>query len=414
VRAAMGDQAAREGRFLGGRPPYGYQLADAGPHPNPGKAAAGQRAHRLEPDPVAAPIVVRIFAEYLTGRGLFAIAEGLTRDAVPSPSGHDRARNRHREGRAWGKSAVRAILRNPRYTGHEVWNKQRRDEVLVDVEDVAAGYQTRLRWNPKADWIWSAEVKHQPVVSLDDFVRVQEQMAAGVNRPATRKPRRSPRPYLLRGLLDCGICGRRMAGHSLRDEVRYRCRYPTEYALANQIDHPRTVYVRQDPIIEALDRWLAQLFDPEHLDDTCTRLATASGPSEADEAAVDAARRTIADCDQRLRRYRAALEQGADPAVVAAWIADVQGERLVAERLLAESRYRATTPESIRAVLDQLSDIPTVLAHADATLKADVYADLGLRMIYQPAEELVLVSASPCVPQRVSEGGLEPPRPEGH
>ena len=35
----MAAQAATEGRFLGGRPPYGYRLADAGPHPNPGKAA---------------------------------------------------------------------------------------------------------------------------------------------------------------------------------------------------------------------------------------------------------------------------------------------------------------------------------------------------------------------------------------
>ena len=35
VRAAMSAQAALEGRFLGGRPPYGYRLADAGPHPNP-------------------------------------------------------------------------------------------------------------------------------------------------------------------------------------------------------------------------------------------------------------------------------------------------------------------------------------------------------------------------------------------
>jgi site-specific DNA recombinase len=33
VRAAMAAQAATEGRFLGGRPPYGYRLMDAGPHP---------------------------------------------------------------------------------------------------------------------------------------------------------------------------------------------------------------------------------------------------------------------------------------------------------------------------------------------------------------------------------------------
>ncbi len=42
----MAAQAKVEGRFLGGRPPYGYQLADAGPHPNPAKAADGKRIRR--------------------------------------------------------------------------------------------------------------------------------------------------------------------------------------------------------------------------------------------------------------------------------------------------------------------------------------------------------------------------------
>ncbi len=100
VRAAMAAQARTEGRFLGGRPPYGYQLADAGPHPNPGKAAVGQRLHRLESDPDAAPVVRRIFDEYVAGRGLYAIAEGLTRDGIACPSAHDRTRNPHRQGLA--------------------------------------------------------------------------------------------------------------------------------------------------------------------------------------------------------------------------------------------------------------------------------------------------------------------------
>ena len=111
VRAAMSAQAAVEGRFLGGRPPYGYRLADAGPHPNPAKAADGKRLHKLEPDPDTAWVVKRIFAEYLAGRGLFAIAEGLTRDQIPSPSQHDRARNRHRTGRRLVQ------IRRPRHPG---------------------------------------------------------------------------------------------------------------------------------------------------------------------------------------------------------------------------------------------------------------------------------------------------------
>jgi DNA invertase Pin-like site-specific DNA recombinase len=35
VLAAMHNQATQQGRYLGGRPPYGYQLVDAGPHPSP-------------------------------------------------------------------------------------------------------------------------------------------------------------------------------------------------------------------------------------------------------------------------------------------------------------------------------------------------------------------------------------------
>jgi site-specific DNA recombinase len=44
VRTAMAAQAREQGRYLGGRPPYGYQLADAGPHPNKAHAAWGRQA----------------------------------------------------------------------------------------------------------------------------------------------------------------------------------------------------------------------------------------------------------------------------------------------------------------------------------------------------------------------------------
>ena len=59
----MAAQAKDQGRFLGGRPPYGYLIADAGPHPNPGKAGDGTRLHRLDLDREVAPVVARIFAE---------------------------------------------------------------------------------------------------------------------------------------------------------------------------------------------------------------------------------------------------------------------------------------------------------------------------------------------------------------
>ena len=71
---------------FGARRRYGYQLADVGPHLNPGKATAGLRLRRLEPDPSAAPVVNRIFAEYLSGRVSTPSQSHSPRTASPTPA----------------------------------------------------------------------------------------------------------------------------------------------------------------------------------------------------------------------------------------------------------------------------------------------------------------------------------------
>jgi len=316
VRSAMSAQTAIQGRFLGGRPPYGYRLVDAGPHSHPAKAAIGAQLHRLEPDPVTAPVVQRIFAEFLKGHGYYDIAERLTADAVLSPAGHDRARNPHRHGRAWGKSAVRAILRNPRYTGYQVWGRQRRDEVLLDVDDVAAGHTSRRRWNPATQWIWSAEPAHQALVSRTTFQAVQARIHAR-SSGMPRKARSDTRIYLLRGRLQCGLCERRLQGQWVHGQAYYRCRYPAEYAAAAGFEHPRSVNLREADLLPGIDAWLARLTDPDHLQATCETIAAASHTSAALDAEREVATLALADCDRRLGRYRAALEAGTDPAVSA-------------------------------------------------------------------------------------------------
>lgn len=124
VQTAVSDMAEREGRFLGGRPPYGYRLTNVGPHPNPEKAAVGMQLHQLEPDPVTAPVVGRIFTMYLAGAGFRTIAHQLAEEGTPSPSACDRQRNAHRSGRGWAFTAVRSILENERYMARQVWGRQ--------------------------------------------------------------------------------------------------------------------------------------------------------------------------------------------------------------------------------------------------------------------------------------------------
>jgi hypothetical protein len=149
----------------------------------------------------------------------------------------------------------------PRYTGRRVWNRRRREEVLIDVDDVALGHETKQRWNPEGEWIWSADTVHEPLISPELFEAAQLHARAGTQRAVDRKPRATGRPYALRRLISCGLCGRRMQGPWIAGRARYRCSYPNEYGLANQILHPRNIYVREDAILPQLDAWLAGLFD---------------------------------------------------------------------------------------------------------------------------------------------------------
>jgi site-specific DNA recombinase len=191
-----------------------------GPHPNPAKATDGKRLRQLEAHPDYAPIVKRIFAEYLRGRGHYATAEALTRDNIPSPSQADPERNSHRNGEGWGKSAVRAILDNPRYTGRQVWNKQRKDEVLLDVENVADGYGTKLRWNEEGSGVWSDKVVHEALVSVEDFEAAKKIRAAHGHDRTGRERVRTRHVYVFKSRLVCGLCGRKMQGQQSNGKRR--------------------------------------------------------------------------------------------------------------------------------------------------------------------------------------------------
>src|SRR5439155_3876950 len=156
---------ATDGRWLGGRPNYGYRLVDAGlPHPNRSKAAAGAQLRTLAPDPDTAPVVRRIFEMYDAGMGFRSIARTLEGDGIPSPGEVGSTRHPRSAG-VWGGSAVRAILTNPRYLGHQVAGRQRRHDELFDARDPALGTISRQRWQPREAWAWSEEPSWPALVS---------------------------------------------------------------------------------------------------------------------------------------------------------------------------------------------------------------------------------------------------------
>src|SRR6266702_600353 len=411
VRSAMQAQTKVEGRYLGGRPPYGYRLVDAGPQPNPAKAAAGKRLHVLELDPVIAPVVARIFRDYLNGIGIWALAERLTAEGIPCPSAHDPGRNRHRSGIASSKGAIRAILRNPRYTGYQVWNKQRNAETRLDVEDVALGYETKLRWNDTSTWVWSDRIAHPPIIDKDTCEQAGRRLASRGPASTGRTVVRTRHSYALTGVLFHAQCGRRMQGSWNNRQAHYRCRFPSEYAIANKLDHPVTVYLRETNILEPLDGWLRRSTCPafEH---SLTALERAQPDIDARAEAV---RRTLDECDRKLARHRAALEAGADPALVAAWSREVQAQRVTAQAQLATIRTqpgtgRRMTRDEIRSLVDALGGLLRVLRDADPGDKLEVYRQLGLRLTYHHDSHTVLAETRPPPSSMcavfVSEGDL--------
>jgi site-specific DNA recombinase len=246
VRTAMAAQTREQGRYLGGRPPYGYRLGDAGPHPNKMHAAWGRRAHRLEPDPATAPVVRWIFAQRLAGHSAARITRALNDAGIPGPSAADPGRNPHRTGAAWTLRTVAAILANPRYTGRQVWNRQRTDFDLVDPANTALGHKQVQRWNLPEGWVISKHPAHPALVSEADFIAAQEMAAP--RGPAGAAVRR----YLLAGLVACGRCGRRLESAWSNGKPAYRCRHGYTSATGPEHGRPKNTYLREDKILPHL------------------------------------------------------------------------------------------------------------------------------------------------------------------
>ncbi|MFS8097383.1 recombinase family protein [Lentzea alba] len=245
VLAAMRVQAAQQGRFLGGRPPYGYRLVDAGRHPNSRHSQWGRRQQKLAPDPQTAPWVRWIFGQRAAGRAVASIVRELNDRHVPCPASADPTRNKHRSGARWVAATVTSILENPRYTGRQVWNRQATSGYGAGgrTDGRGSGRSTR---KPATEWEFSRRLVHVPLVDDMTFVAVQSVRAQRPTRDGTR------RQYVLAGLVVCGMCGRRMDSHWVHDRPGYRCRHGYNSASGRPPHAPRVAYVREDLLLEVL------------------------------------------------------------------------------------------------------------------------------------------------------------------
>jgi site-specific DNA recombinase len=358
----------REGWNIG-KPCYGYK-AKTYRHPNPSKAAKGATKTRLEPDGPCGETVTQMASwAYYDSLGVDTIADLLNADLAkfppPTPPGKTRARG------SWSSSSVSDILRNPKYTGYQVYNRR-------------ATRSRRGKVNDPIKWVWSREPAHEPLIPKWMYDELTARRGARRRSRISAEPNRHPqtrRTYAFRAMIFCP-CGRRMVGEHRHDRAYYLCRpsnnnrgRPDKYT-----GHPKTLYLREDALLDAVAGFLAdRVFGPERRSILEAQLATV-GDQEARENEVRGAR-LVQAMDDLSKKQNSVLQQAMDGDPEDAFTKALRGRYNELEVQRAELATRLSTANEPTSTG---SDVPT----AEELSLLDSLPYLAVNLIQAPADLL--------------------------
>lgn len=216
------------------------------------------------------------------------------------------------------------------------------------------------------------------------------------------------RPYLLRGLMRCGICSRKMQGATIRHhDTYYRCMArtlaPGSPTLTN---HPRTVNLREADVLEPLNGWINRLFDRHNVDQTVTALVDSQDGPVGAQSSRETIKKRLTEAEARLRRFQTAIEAGVDPVALVEAINAAQAQRAAAQAELEGAAPPNTlTKAEVYAMIDSLGDVVAALSDAHPGSLSKLYRELGLELRYESHERAVIVTASPRVVNECVRGG---------
>lgn len=157
-----------------------------------------------------AQIVSQIFAWILEGVSTRKVIQRLNEQGIPSPSASDNKR-RFKDGRTpfWGKGAVNRILKEETYKGVTYAQRFKSAKTWREINSI-----------PKDKWIRLPDHTTPPIVTPQIWQAAQERLKTNCG-DQTRNERRQD---LLRGLIFCQICGRKLLGQTEHGKTRiYRC-----------------------------------------------------------------------------------------------------------------------------------------------------------------------------------------------
>lgn len=248
-------------RFLGYRP-------DASDH--------------FEIDPATAPIVRRIFDEYVSGKPIREICDGLNADGL-----------RSRTGKKFDKNTIPRILRNERYTGVYIFS-----DVVRDEDGMPA------------------------IVSRETFDRAQALLDTHRHAPAASRDV----AYFLTGKIFCGECGSPMIGESARGRsgkyYYYTCTGRTRGRSCDMIR------IQKDLIEERVVALLSEkINDDEFVESLADQVVRTMTEEAEDLTELRALQDELRDVSSRISNLSKALETGVVSRTVTDRLSELEVQR---------------------------------------------------------------------------------------
>jgi hypothetical protein len=211
---------------------------------------------------------------------------------------------------------------------------------------------------------------------------------------APRRRTATRRVYALRSRISCGICERKMEGAARRgDTIYYRCNARTLVPESRTaLAHPLQVYLREDRVTTAINRWIGELFSPLNRREMVETLFEADDTAGRHEELQAQLRDRIAAAQVVMGRMQKALDAGWDPAELREQYNAAAAEKHAAEAALARCpREAVLTRSELESYVDQLGDIGLALGRAEAEERRQLYESLR----YHHVEQIVDLEIDP-------------------
>ena len=304
---------------------------------------------RKDPDERVRQAIGEVFAQFR--------ATGSARQAVKRlrQAGTKLPGSRGRGAAEWSEatySRVYQVLTNPLMGGTYAYMRQRTERRL-DAEGALRKKTVRV---PREEWAVLLEGRHEGYVTWEEWLAIQERLAANSIRAGSGAPREGR--ALLQGLAVCGTCGRK-----LQTQYGSGVRYVCQESSSGTGGEGRC----QSASGAAADDWVAARF-----------LETA-GPAGV-EAALQAEREAAEREAGRLRGYRLEAERCEYEAQLAErrYRAEDPDNRLVMRALAREWEAALGAAERARRALERAAERAPRLP--DARAAAELFAHLGARV----------------------------------